>query len=108
MKQDIHPTVHPVIFIDTSCGAEFKTLSTRKSNQTREIDGVTYYEISIEISSASHPFYTGKQVLLDAAGRLDRFKARQESQEEAATARQGKKAKRAKRAATKTQEKDAK
>ena len=101
MKQDIHPTVNPVVFVDTSCGAEFFTTSTLKSEKTREVDGVKYYEINIEISSASHPFFTGKQVLVDTARRVEKFQEKMAKQEKAAATRKGKKAKSAARAAKK-------
>ena len=78
MKTDIHPKLNPVVFVDTSCGAEFVTTSTLTSDKTKTIDGVKHYVINVEISSASHPFYTGKQVLVDTAGRVDKFRARQE------------------------------
>ncbi|MBT4071122.1 MAG: 50S ribosomal protein L31 [Candidatus Magasanikbacteria bacterium] len=100
--------MHPVIFMDTSCGVEFMTMSTRKSDKTREVDGTTYYEVAVEISSASHPFYTGKQVLLDTARRVEKFQKRKDLQASTAGVHTGKKAKRAKRAAAKTQEEDAK
>lgn len=78
MKADIHPKLHPVIFIDSSCGAEFVTLSTLISKATKKVNGIDHYVINIEISSASHPFFTGKQTLIDTAGRVDKFRARQE------------------------------
>lgn len=98
MKKDIHPQVNNVIFLDTSCGVEFVTTSTLKSDQTREIDGVLHYILPIEISSASHPFYTGKQILVDTARRVEKFKERAEKQT-AATERKGKSAKHAEKAA---------
>ncbi len=79
MKTDIHPKLHPVVFVDSSCGAEFVTLSTLSSKETKKIKGVDHYIISVDITSASHPFYTGKQMLIDTAGRVDRFKARMEA-----------------------------
>lgn len=93
MKTSIHPQVNNVIFLDTSCGVEFVTTSTLKSEQTKEVDGVTYYIIPIEISSASHPFYTGKQILVDTARRVEKFKERADKQ--AAAVRIGKAAKHA-------------
>jgi len=101
MKKDIHPSVNPVVFVDTSCGAEFFTTSTLKSDKTREVDGVKYFEINMEISSASHPFFTGKQVLVDTARRVEKFKEKMEKQAAAADTRKGKKAKSAARAAKK-------
>ena len=73
MKKEIHPDYHPVVFVDPSVGAEFITRSTMTSNEVRNIDGVDHYVIKMEISSASHPFYTGKMKLVDTAGRVDKF-----------------------------------
>lgn len=81
MKKDIHPKVHPVVFVDPN-GTEFVTTSTLTSEKTKKIDGVDHYIISIEISSASHPFYTGKKRLIDTAGRVDKFLERQKKSEE--------------------------
>jgi large subunit ribosomal protein L31 len=74
MKNDIHPDYHPVVFVDPSVGAEFVTRSTMTSNEKRDIDGVEHYVIRMEISSASHPFYTGKRKFVDTAGRVERFR----------------------------------
>lgn len=76
MKNDTHPQLHPVVFIDLSTGTEFITTSTRKSDETKKINGVDHYVMKVEISSASHPFYTGKRKLVDTAGRVDKFRAR--------------------------------
>ena len=73
MKKDIHPNYYPVVFLDANAGAEFVTRSTKKSTETRVIDGVEHYVLRVEISSASHPFYTGKQKFVDAAGRIEKF-----------------------------------
>ena len=73
MRADIHPKLHPVVFIDSGAGAEFISRSTQTSKSTRDIDGVAHYVIQIDISSASHPFYTGKQRALTTAGRVERF-----------------------------------
>ncbi len=73
MKKDTHPTVNNVIFLDTSCGAEFFGTSTLNSKEKRTVDGVEYTVLHIEISSASHPFYTGKQILVDTARRIEKF-----------------------------------
>lgn len=99
MKQDIHPTTNPVVFVDTSCGAEFITTSTLHSDETREINGVPHFVIPIEISSASHPFFTGKQILVDTARRVEKFKARLQKSQETSQARGGKKAKNERRRA---------
>jgi large subunit ribosomal protein L31 len=75
MKKGIHPEYRPVVFQDTSANYAILTRSTIKSNETIEWeDGKTYPVIKLEISSASHPFFTGKQKLLDTAGRVEKFK----------------------------------
>ena len=77
MKKDIHPEYNPVVFNDLSSGTKFLTRSTATSEKTLEWeDGNTYPVIDVEISSASHPFYTGKQRILDSAGRVEKFKDR--------------------------------
>jgi large subunit ribosomal protein L31 len=74
MKADIHPKLNPVVFVD---GAhEIATFSTMASNETKKIDGVDHFIVHVDISGHSHPFYTGKQRLVDTAGRIERFKAR--------------------------------
>lgn len=74
MKPEIHPTLNPCLFVDASSGQEFATRSTLTSATKREIDGVEYSVINVDISSASHPFYTGKQRVMDREGRVARFK----------------------------------
>ena len=109
MKSDIHPDVDPVVFVDTSCGAEFITRSTLSSKETRDIGGVSHFVINIEISSASHPFFTGEERFVDTTGRVDKFKEKMDRVEAAAKERKGKKAKRdAKVALKKEAEKKAK
>jgi large subunit ribosomal protein L31 len=76
MKKDIHPAYHPVVFVDTGAGAEFVSRSTMKTKEVRKIDGVDHYVIRLDVSSASHPFYTGKQRFVDAAGRIDKFRTK--------------------------------
>lgn len=77
MKADIHPSYAPVVFRDLASGATFLTRSTATSDRTIEWeDGTTYPVIDVEISSESHPFYTGKQRILDSAGRVEKFKSR--------------------------------
>lgn len=71
MKEGIHPEYHPVIFKDGEW--ELITRSTLTSKDTREIDGVEHFVINIVVSAGSHPFWTGQQKLVDAAGRLERF-----------------------------------
>ncbi len=75
MKQGIHPNYQKVVFLDTSTGFKFLSGSTKGSAETVEWeDGNTYPLLKVEISSDSHPFYTGKQKLTDIGGRVDKFK----------------------------------
>ncbi len=77
MKSEIHPDYAPVVFRDLASGATFLTRSTVSSDKTIEWeDGNTYPVIDVEISSESHPFYTGKQRILDSAGRVEKFNTR--------------------------------
>ena len=77
MKTGIHPeNYRPVVFKAMSNGDMFLTKSTAKSSETVEFEGETYPVIKVEISSSSHPFYTGKSKLVDTAGRVDRFMSR--------------------------------
>ena len=77
MKSDIHPKYRPVVFQDTSSDFAFLTNSTIDTSDTIEWeDGETYPLAKVEISSASHPFYTGKQILVDTTGRVERFRRR--------------------------------
>lgn len=73
MKAEIHPDYHPVIFMDTGSDFEFISRSTLKSEEIRDVEGVDHFVIRLEISSASHPFYTGQQRFLDTAGRIEKF-----------------------------------
>lgn len=74
MKNEIHPEYRDVVFQDTSSDFAFKTRSTMTSEETiKWEDGNEYPVIKIEVSSASHPFYTGKNILLDTAGRVEKF-----------------------------------
>ena len=77
MKADIHPKYNQVVFQDLSADFAFLTRSTATSKDTiKWEDGNEYPLIKVEVSSASHPFYTGKHKLLDTGGRVDRFKRR--------------------------------
>ncbi|CAN5350959.1 type B 50S ribosomal protein L31 [soil metagenome] len=77
MKTDTHPTYAPVVFRDLASGATFLTRSTVSSDKTIEWeDGNSYPVIDVEISSESHPFYTGKQRIMDSAGRVEKFNSR--------------------------------
>lgn len=80
MKKDIHhPDYRPVVFQDTTANYAFLTRSTAKTDKTIVWeDGNTYPLVTLEVSSASHPFYTGKQKLVDSTGRIERFKKRYE------------------------------
>jgi large subunit ribosomal protein L31 len=74
MKQNTHPVNYPVLFVDGD--HEWTGISTSKSTQTRDIDGVTHYVIHLEISSFTHPFYTGQKKIVDSAGRVEKFMRR--------------------------------
>lgn len=74
MKKDLHPTSYrPVVFKDMSNGDMFVSRSCANSKETIEYEGETLPLIKLEISSSSHPFYTGKSKLVDTAGRVDKF-----------------------------------
>ena len=74
MKKGIHPeSYRPVVFKDMSNEEVFISRSTVATKETIDIDGVTYPLVKLEISSSSHPFYTGKTKLVDTAGRVDKF-----------------------------------
>ncbi len=74
MKQGIHPKYRAVVFKDFSCEFAMLSRSTIKTTETIQWeDGVTYPLVRLEISSGSHPFFTGKQKLLDSAGRVEKF-----------------------------------
>ncbi len=90
MKTDIHPTYYPEVTVTCACGNTFVTGSTQEA-------------ISVEVCSACHPFYTGKQKLVDVAGRVDKFKKRLE---EAEALKEAKKHAKAKKASKKSQKKD--
>ena len=77
MKQRIHPNYHPVVFRDRTANFAFLTKSTAASERTITwADGNTYPLVDVEISSASHPFYTGQTRVLDTAGRVEQFRRR--------------------------------
>ncbi|MCX6786084.1 MAG: 50S ribosomal protein L31 [Candidatus Komeilibacteria bacterium] len=92
MKKDLHPQYYPDAAIKCACGNTFKVGSTVK-------------EINVEICSNCHPFYTGKQKLVDTAGMVDKYKARAGKQAKAAEERKGKKVKKAKAVAKKADKK---
>ncbi len=77
MKKDIHTSNYrEVAFKDMSNEEVFITRSTIATKETIEIDGTTYPLVKLEITSSSHPFFTGKQKLVDTAGRVDKFMSR--------------------------------
>jgi large subunit ribosomal protein L31 len=77
MKPGIHPSYHPVVFRDRGANFAFLTRSTATSEKTIDWeDGNTYPVLDVEISSASHPFYTGNARVVDTAGRVERFNRR--------------------------------
>lgn len=83
MKKSLHPENYRlVVFKDMSNGTQFLSRSTAYSKETvKHEDGKEYPVIKLEISNTSHPFYTGKNVLVDTAGRIDKFKKRYEKRE---------------------------
>lgn len=77
MKKDIHPEYRKVVFHDTSSDFKFITRSTMNSEETvKWEDGNEYPVVKVEVSSASHPFYTGKKLYVDTAGRVEKFNKR--------------------------------
>ena len=77
MKPGIHPEYRPVVFRDPTADFAFLTRSTATSAETIVWeDGRTYPLVTVDVSSASHPFYTGRQKIMDTAGRVERFNRR--------------------------------
>lgn len=77
MQKDIHPNYRPVVFKDMSGDFAFLSRSTVETNETIEWDdGNEYPLFKLDISSATHPFYTGKQQLMDTTGKIERFRRR--------------------------------
>jgi large subunit ribosomal protein L31 len=110
MKQAIHPNDYrPIVVQDTAAGYSFLTKSTAKTDKTiKWEDGNEYPLLEVFISSASHPFYTGKETLVDTEGRVDRFKARAEAAQAKKDALASKAKKAATRAAKKAEAQDVK
>lgn len=80
MKKDLHPkNYRPVVFQDLNNNETFLTKSTVATDETIKLDGVEYPLVKVHISSASHPFFTGQEKMIDIEGRVDKFKARQEA-----------------------------
>ena len=74
MKEGIHPDYHPVVFHDVGSGVKFLPRSTIASKDKVKLEhGNAYPQIAVDISSASHPFFTGKMKFIDAAGRVEKF-----------------------------------
>ncbi|MFJ9150860.1 type B 50S ribosomal protein L31 [Streptomyces sp. NPDC102270] len=77
MRSGIHPVSRPVVFRDRATGFQLLTRSTLDTQRTVEWeDGTTYPVVDVDISSASHPFYTGTSRVVDTAGRVERFERR--------------------------------
>ena len=77
MRKGIHPTYSEVVFHDTQSDTKFMTKSTMTSKEKiKWEDGKEYPLLKIEVSSASHPFYTGKKIFVDTAGRVEKFNRR--------------------------------
>jgi large subunit ribosomal protein L31 len=76
MKKHSHPPYRQVVFRDRSAGLAFRTGSTLDSAQTIEFEGGTYPLVDVEISSASHPFWSGRERIVDTEGRVERFRRR--------------------------------
>lgn len=77
MKQDIHPNYRPVVFKDMGSDFAFLTRSTISTNETIEWeDGNTYPLAKMDVTSDTHPFYTGKQNIMDTTGNVERFRRR--------------------------------
>lgn len=113
MKKDLHPTDYrPVVFQDDAAGFAFLTQSTAQTNDTiKWEDGNEYPLVKLHISSASHPFFTGEEKIIDTEGRVDRFKAKfaaAEKRREAMANKAKKQAARKEAKAAKAEEKDEK
>jgi large subunit ribosomal protein L31 len=83
MKSNTHPPVYPVLYVDGD--HTWTGVSTLKTNETRVVDGATYYVVNLDISAFSHPFYTGQKRLVDTAGRVEKFMRRYGLQDKKAT-----------------------
>jgi large subunit ribosomal protein L31 len=76
MKKGIHPEYRTVVFRDLTAGVDYPIRSTVETDLTCGIDGVEYPAVHLDVSAASHPFYTGKMKIIDSAGRVERFERR--------------------------------
>ena len=73
MKKNIHPKAQEMIFKDVSCGFQIKTVSAAQTKHKAQEGGKTYPLVTFDVSSASHPFYTGARRLVDKEGRAEKF-----------------------------------
>jgi large subunit ribosomal protein L31 len=87
MKTGVHPEYHEVLFIDPSADFKFVTRSTieTKNREKMQHEGKEYAVVRLDVSSESHPFYTGKQKIVDVAGRVEKFRQRYGTKKAAAT-----------------------
>lgn len=109
MKKDLHPqNYRVVVFQDLNNGTNFLTRSTVASDETIKLDGDEYPLVKVHISSASHPFFTGEERVVDIEGRVDKFKARAKAAEAARATRMSAAKKQAARKAAKTEKAEAK
>lgn len=76
MKADTHPKSYPAVYVDVSSNAKFFTVSSQRSKTTEEIDGVSYQVFVCDITSDSHPVFTGEKRLVDTAGRVEKFRSK--------------------------------
>lgn len=76
MKKDTHPNYREVIFHDVSSDFKFITRSTIQTREKINYEGTEYPLVKVEVSSESHPFYTGQHKIMDTAGRVDKFRKR--------------------------------
>jgi large subunit ribosomal protein L31 len=76
VKPGIHPDYHKVLFVDSATGKEWVCRSTLTASETRVVDGEELPVVKLEISSASHPLWTGQSREVDSEGRVDRFRKR--------------------------------
>ncbi|HEY4964590.1 MAG TPA: type B 50S ribosomal protein L31 [Candidatus Saccharimonadales bacterium] len=102
MRKDIHPQNYRLVaFKDLNNDQVFVTRSTAPTDETIDVDGVSYPLVKVHISSSSHPFFTGEERVLDIEGRVDKFKARAAAGEAAKDKRAAAAQKQAKRQADK-------
>jgi len=74
MKEGIHPEYRDVVFVDVSIDFKFITRSTAQTRETIKLNGKEYPLVKVEVTSESHPFFTGKQKIVDTAGRVEKFR----------------------------------